>query len=254
MRRFSFVDEMAAASEFDGGDVVRKTGLRNFVLSPYVGRVLYSSPKTGKVMVQWPWGPEQESPVELVKDVSATRQQLLRDESFDTWEKCFSLNRSASVISLSQRIARSHALARAIVAAYEHKTLPLWRAACKAWHSGTDEVRAYMLLSASHGEEFGDEAVRNTISNLYEHGRRLSIYWKDKQRKYKVTQKEHATGRYQCARCRGIMTPRTYTHGQRVLMCKTCGFTIHPSDLIAPGKSPGIVQDAPLDDLLPHTS
>lgn len=251
MRRFSFVDEMAAAKEFDGGDVVRKTGLRDFVLSPYVGRVLYSSPKTGKVTVQWPWGAEQESATELIKDMSESRQPPARDDSYDTWEKCFSIGRSAS--SPAWKIARSHALAKAVVDAYEHRTLPLWRAACKHWHVGTDDVRAYMLLASSHGEEFGDEAVRNTISNLYEHGRRLSIYWKDKQRKYKVTQKEHTTGRYQCARCRGVMSPRTYTHGQRVLMCKTCGFTIHPSDLInpgTPGPEPEPEPDAPLPEFL----
>src|SRR5688572_460220 len=85
MRRIAFVDEVAASAAFSSGDVVRKTSMRDFVLSPYAGRVLYSSPKTGKVMVQWPWGSEQESPHELVKDLSGDYAPPIHNSSYSTW-------------------------------------------------------------------------------------------------------------------------------------------------------------------------
>lgn len=208
--RTAFVDEQAIARGFSPGDLVRKTGTGDFLLSPYVGRVLYANPRTGTVQVQWPWGDGQEAPSELVKDLSGLATSAAVDTSYSTLEKT--------------RYAR-------IAAAYESRTLPLWRAACEAWHCEMPEVTAYVRMSGVFGQEFGQDAVRLTVANLYECSRRLAIYWNGGKRKYKVTKKEVDSGKLSCPRCRDLLRPRTYRAGQRVLMCTKCGFSIHPKDL-----------------------
>lgn len=227
--RTAFVDERLLAAEFCTGDVVRKTGLRDLVLTPYVGRVVYSNTETGKVQVQWPWGSEQESPVELVK--MGTEDWVppeAADQTYSSWEQARHTDGKA--------VAKDDAkwrkgLASRVVAAYEERTLPLYRAACESWHCGIPEIEAFTRMATVFGEEFGSDAVRITVSNLYGLGRRIAIYWKNNKRKYRVTQKEKDSKKFACPRCKGLLRPRVYRQGRRILLCKDCGFSISPSDL-----------------------
>lgn len=226
----AFVDERLMAAEFGTGDVVRKTGLRDFTLTPYVGRVLYSNVETGKVHVQWPWGAEQESPAELVRLADPhSIPPLAADQSYSTWEKSRHVD-GKDVDKADTKWRKS--LAARVVSGYEARTLPLWRAACEAWHCGMPEVETFVKMSSVFADEYGEEAVRLTVANLYELGRRLAIYWKDNKRRYKTTQEEQDTKKFACPRCKGLLRPRVYRQGRRILLCKTCGFSIHPKDLI----------------------
>lgn len=228
MLRKAFIDDQLAARQFNTGETVRKSGLRGFLLSPYAGRVLYSNADTGVVQVQWPWGAELEFASELVHDVSFTLRPPTMDQSYSTWEGARNLNDSGNVEADSQF---RNSLASEIVFGYERMTLPVYRAACKAMHEGLDEVTAFITLSKDMADTFGTDTVRRTVANLFEAGRRMAIYWVDPKRQYRVTQKEKNVGVLSCPRCRGSLKPRTYRQGKRVLMCKGCGFTIHPKDL-----------------------
>jgi len=242
---------MAAAGEFNTGDVVRKTGLRDFFPSPYVGRVLYSNSRTGKVQVQWPWGAMQESPVELIRDASEDfTPPLAMDQHYWSYEGCYHEDgkdtqkaddkwRKKLSDKVASRYLHHNKLAQ-IIEKYEADTLPVYRAACKAWHFGLDEVTALRKISAELANEFGTDAIRLTIANLYELGRRLAIYWKDNSRRYKVTKREKESGDLYCPRCakdkdgnRSVLKPRTYRQNKRVYSCAKCGFHISPKDLIA---------------------
>lgn len=226
----AFVDERLIAGEFGTGDVVRKTGLRDFAMSPYVGRVLYSNVETGKVHVQWPWGAEQETPSELLRlDESHGMPPVTVDQGLSTWER--TRHEDGKAIDKIDTKWRKSLAARA-ADAYEESTLPLWRAACEAWHCQMPEVETYVKMVAAFGEEYGEDAVRLTVANLYELGRHVAIYWKDKKRRYKTTQQEKDSKKFACPRCRGNLRPRVYRQGRRFLLCKTCGFSIHPKDLI----------------------
>lgn len=238
----AFVDEVAMAREFTTGDVVRKTDLRDFVFAPYVGRVLYSNLATGKVSVQWPWGEEQESPTQLVKDTSNDYvPPVASDQGYSTWEKSrWTAGKEVEKADakwrkkLSSRVAEKWergTIAQRVAAAYEFHTLPVWRLSCKCLHHGMSEVETFKRVSAEFSGAYGFNAVALTVSNLYELGRRIALYWKDTKRRYKVTQKEHSSQQLSCPRCHNILKPRVYRQGQKLLSCKSCGFSIHPSDL-----------------------
>jgi len=229
MLRTAFVDDQLYAREFNTGDVVRKAGLRDFVLTPYVGRVLYSNVDTGKVHVQWPWGAIEEPATELIKDASTFYPPPVMDQSYSTWEGSRNVN-SPEVVKADDKWRSS--LASRITQKYEERTLPLYRAACEAWHCEMPEIEAYVKMAAVFGPEFGDDAVRITIANLYGLGRQVAIYWKDSKRRYKITQKEKASGKISCPRCKAMMKPRVYRQGRKVLQCDGCGFSIHPKDLV----------------------
>ncbi len=229
MFRTAFVDDCLIAREFKSGDIVRKAGYRDFVLSPYVGRVIYSSPDSGKVHVQFPWGAEEVPASELVIDRSESFQPpLAADQSYSTHEMSRNIN-SPEVVKADDKWRKS--LASQIVDGYEHYTLPIWRAACEAWFCEMPEVEAFQKMSAIFGPRYGQEAVRLTVANLYELGRRLAIYWKNPKRRYKTTQKEKSSGKLGCPRCHGELKPRVYRHGGRVMLCKGCGFVINPRDI-----------------------
>lgn len=227
--RLAFVDDMLQAREFKTGDVVRKAGYRDFVVSPYAGRVLYSNPDTGKVHVQWPWGAEESVASELVIDTSGDYLPPLQaDQSYSTHEMGRHINSPESVKADAKWRKK---LSSQIVDRYEQETLPLWRAACEAWHCEMPEIECFTKMAMVFGPEYGQEAVRLTVANLYELGRRLALYWKDPKRRYKTTQKEKQSGKYSCPRCKNPLKPRVYRHGGRVMLCKTCGFAIHPNDV-----------------------
>lgn len=236
----AFVDEPLAARDFGPGDVVRRMVRGGGFLSPYVGRVVFSNRSTGKVEVQWPWGSEQESPTELVRDTSGHFPPSSADQTYVTWDAV----RSVSSLSKEEigklddasawkRILSSDApLSRRIASAYEARTAPMWRAACESWHRGESEMEAFDRVASTFGDEFGYEAARVTVSNLYGLGRHLALYWKDNKRRYRVTQKEKSSGKMTCPRCKNTLKPHTYRAGQRVHLCRTCGFSIHPKDLV----------------------
>ncbi len=229
MLKKAFTDDQLYAREFNSGDIVRKAGLHGNLLSPFSGRVIYSSPDIGRVSVQWPWGVEQETASELIHDGTTPGRPSQMDQSYHTWESSRNIN-SPNVVEADAKWRKT--LASSIVSKYETKTLPLYRAACEAWYCGMGEVDTYVKMASVFGPEFGTDAIRITISNVYEAGRRLAIYWKNNKRKYRVTQRELKTGVLQCPRCKNSLKPRVYRQGNRVFQCKTCGFTIHPKDCI----------------------
>jgi predicted RNA-binding Zn-ribbon protein involved in translation (DUF1610 family) len=245
MQRTAYVDEMAAASEFHTGDIVRKTGLRDNLHTPYVGEVLFSNPRTGKVQVQWPWGAMQESSVELIRDTSEDfRPPLAMDQQYWSYEGCYHLDgkevekvdnkwRKKLSTNIAGTFLRQNML-NSIVSTYERETMPLYRAACKAFHFDLDEVEAFRRISAVLSEDYTTDAIRLTVSNLY----KLAIYWKDTTRRYRVTKSEKADGKLYCPRCakdengnRSELKARVYRQGKKVYTCGRCGFHISPKDL-----------------------
>lgn len=230
MLRTAFVDDQLYAREFNSGDIVRKAGVRGLLLSPYVGRVLYSDVDTGKVSVQWPWGVESESATELVKDTTGDYSSpATTDQSYPTWES--SRWTSSPSISKADETWRN-----SISSAFERDSLPVWRAACSEWHRGSDEVEAVFRVASDMSSDYGFDVIRRTVANLYGLGRRIAIYWKDSNRRYRVTQREMNSGKRTCPRCGSAshLKPIKYRHQSQVLSCRNCGFSIHPRDLVYP--------------------
>lgn len=271
--RLAFVDDMQAAKDFASGDVVRKMGIQELVTAPYVGYVVYSNPRTGKVHVQWPWGAEEEAATSLIRDITGdVPPNSSLNQSYSTWEMARHINDPATLKAdakwrkgLASRVADKFVAADRIlkiISAHERKTIPIWQAACHAYHHGIGEIETFRLLAAEFGEEYGLEAVRLTVANLWEAGRnpssREALYWKDGNRRYKVTKREKDSKKLTCPRCKGTMRPRTYRHGKRVLQCPKCGFSIAPKDLIWDAEQPDAGQpdngqpDAGQPDLKVH--
>ena len=102
MLRTAFVDDKLFAREFNSGDVVRKSGIRDLVLTPYVGRVIYSNADTGKIQVQWPWGVIEEVASELIHDTSGYFAPPSMDQSYSTWESSRNVN-SPEVVKADEK-------------------------------------------------------------------------------------------------------------------------------------------------------
>src|SRR3989304_593812 len=189
MYRVAFIDNQLLALDFHSGDAVQRGGLHDFFLTPYVGRVLYSNPATGRVTVQWPWGAEQESPAELVK----LNNELIQyfppsiDQSYSSLDQAKNTDDKDTLKSDAKW--RKSLASRAVVR-FEEEAKPVWREACRLWHQNTDEIEAFQRLSSKFGDRFSHDVVRLTISNLYNMGKRFAIYWRDKNRQYRVTKKE----------------------------------------------------------------
>lgn len=226
-RRIAFTDNVEAAKDFATGDIVRRLSYRGHTMSPFIGRVLYSNVQTGTVTVQWPWGVEQESPTELLVDLQPDHAPpMALDQIYSTWESTRYINDKATQ---KEDDKWRKSLAFDIAVSYEKKTLPLYRAACKAWYNGLDQIQAFKKLSSSFDDIFGSDAIRLTISNTY----KQAIYWKDNSRRYRVTKKEKASGKLRCPRCSGEnMKPRTYRQGKKLIQCRDCGFSISQKDLV----------------------
>lgn len=255
--RTAFVDDMQAAKDFATGDIVRRMGYREMLPGPFAGRVIYSNPYTGKVHVQWPWGAEEEPATELIRDLSGeVAANLAVDQIYSTWEQAKLTDEDVArgvenrwfegLLDKSRKWRkklaasvpeRSALLVPKIVSRYERRTRPLWRAACRAWYDGLDEMQAFRRLLSSHSPDFGVDAVRVTVANLYglasSPDPRFALYWKDHNRRYKVTQREQQLGKLRCPRCGQFrIKPRTYRQGKKILLCHNCGFSISPKDLI----------------------
>ena len=237
----SFVDDKEYAKEFRTGDRVRKTGLRDFVLTPYAGRVLYSNTDTGVVSVQWPWGVENNAPTELVLELSGDYgYPVTTDQSYETWESSRWTSTEPDVDdvrALPAADARDKkwrkSLSSVLVKEFELHTMPVYRAACKAWYDGVSEVNAIFRLSSEFSDKFGYDVVRRTVGNLYELGHRIAIYWGNSNRQYRVTQTEKSSGKLKCPRCAQTLKPRTFrANNRRLMQCRACGFSIHSRDLV----------------------
>lgn len=227
MRKVAFVDERALARDFHTGDIVQRTGLRDLFLAPYYGRVLYSDYECGFVMVHWPWGVDQESPAELViVNNDDVLPPLDVDQTYSTWEGArhglYGDDQDQGHPGLAARVASK----------YERQTIPIWREACRYIHSGADEIQTFQNVYRKFQDDFSADAVRLTVSNLFNFGRRLAIYWRSTNRQYKVTKREKSSGSLYCPRCGSPLKPRIYRQGKKVLQCRMCGFSIHPADLL----------------------
>jgi len=230
--RFAFVDEVLYSKEFNTGDCVRKTGLRDFVLTPYAGRVLYSDTDTGVVVVQWPWGAENNYPSELVIDKSGDFGTPNMDQSYSTWE---STRYKDDPDTLKNDVKWRKSLASDISEEFSRLTLPIYKAACKAWYQELPEMEVLVTLSSIYSPKYGFEPVRKSVDDVYSSGRRIAIYWGSSNRKYRVTQSEMVTGKYKCPRCGNGLKPRTFRHLKRLMSCggpSGCGFSIHNKDLL----------------------
>jgi predicted RNA-binding Zn-ribbon protein involved in translation (DUF1610 family) len=221
----AFVDERALAQHFKTGDTVQKASLRDFTPAPYYGRVLYANPETGVVVVQWPWGAEQEYPSTLNRVMVGEAGSPTPD--FNQWYENWDAARHGDDADTGYS-----AMSAKIASEFELKTMPLWKAACKLMHHGADEVAAFRSLSAEFGDEFGADTIRRTAANLYETSRRMAVYWHDSKRRYRVTRRERDSKVYTCPRCKSILKPRVFRQNQKVFACRGCGFTIHPEDLL----------------------
>jgi hypothetical protein len=225
--RVAFVDDQLYAREFRTNDVVRKTGLRDFVLTPYVGRVLYSNHDTGVVSVQWPWGQELNSPTELVKDKSGDWSPPEKlDQAYSTWE---STRWTADDDIIKKDAQWRKKLASSLVDEFEKLTLPVYKAACNAWYHQIPEVDAISRISSHFERDFGFDVVRRTVGNLYAQGRRIAIQWNKSSHKYQISQEEEETGQYGCPNCGTMMDSSLHPH---ILQCGACGAGFNRSTLV----------------------
>jgi len=230
MHRTAYVDDKLFAAEFRTGDTVRKSNIREFILTPFVGRVLFSNTDTGKVSVQWPWGAEQEDPTMLVKSASADGLPPgIVDTSYDTWEKARYTGDSETAKSDAKWRT---SLATSIVDDFNHHTSTVRYAAQLAIYEGMSEETALNRIASVFGEKYGNDAVASVVADVYEGARRFAIYRKDSARKYQVSRSERAAGHLRCPRCAGGLKNRTYRHGQTIKQCRECGFSIANDDLV----------------------
>ncbi len=228
--RFSFVDDQKAARGFSTDDIVKKPGNRGIWVSPYSGVVVFSNTKTGVVQVQWPWGVENEQASELINLGKDAALSSLYKEQYDTGYSTYERGVHSDSKEDLKKDEEYRKSISSIINKFEDKTYPVYLAACKAMHDGLDPISAFTRLS-KFSQYYGSNAVITTISNLYNKAERIAIYWKDSKRRYRTTRKEKSSGKYSCPRCREMLKPRVYRQGRSVLLCKNCGFTIHPKDL-----------------------
>lgn len=238
MKKVAYVDNQLMALEFNSGDIVQRGGLHDFFLTPYMGRVIVSNPDTGRIQVQWPWGIEEETPTELIRvnpDNATHIPPLIVDQSYSTWDMSRHMNDEGTLKAdekWRKKLTASENMTSRVIRRYEKRTMPIWREACKSWHCGETEINSFKRLSSLFSDRFGEDAVRITIANLYGTGRKLAIYWKDSNRKYKVTKQEQESGKLACPRCKSTLKSRVYKHGGKLFQCASCGFCIKQSDLI----------------------
>lgn len=227
--RVAFTDDVLYAKEFITGDCVRKTGIRDFVLTPFPGRVVYSNTDTGVVMVQWPWGAESNYASELVHDKSGDFVVPFMDQTYKTWESARYTNTPEDIRD-GEKFRKS--IASSILQDYSNLVKPVYHAACKMWYQEIPEVEALVKLSSDFSDNYGFEVVRSTIQDIYDTGKRIAIYWGSSNRKYRMTKSEKTSGRVACPRCSSVLQPRTYRHARKIMQCRNCGFSIHNKDLM----------------------
>ena len=233
MRRVAFIDDQLLCRDFRTDDVVRKSSLRDYVLTPYSGRVLFSNPRTGKVAVQWPWGVESESPAELVKVIADHFAPVSHEDGVSTHEGAVhKKNEDTKKANSEWRKGFASELARELKNEFEAQNKTVYHAACKALHDDMPEVKARELLVHKFAASHGFDTVNSITGDVYGQGYRLAIYWAAAMRKYKRTRNEVASKRYSCPRCRTGMSPLRFRFRQDLHQCGACGFAIDKTDLM----------------------
>lgn len=225
--RTAFIDDKLAAQEFHTGDTVRKPGLSGIWISPYAGKVLWSNVNTGKVEVQWPWGAESESATELILSPNDHVAAPNYDQSYSSWEGVRNID-SPEVLKSDEKWRKSLA---SVLSTHLSQLKTVRYAACKYASNDAPEALTSYLLSIKFSS-LDPEIINHEVNSVYSHGRRLAIYWKDTGRRFRVTQREQNSGILECPRCDGILKPRVYRQGRRVLLCRICGFIVRPKDLL----------------------
>jgi len=223
--RVAFVDDQLSARQFHTNDVVRKPGVRGIFISPYVGKVLWANVSTGKIMVQWPWGSALEDPTELIIDRTSDFEAPSYDQSYSSYEGAVNIDSSEDPKAKSRQ-STSDILAMKWDLARERAKVSVHR----AMDDGLTKSQIVNLVSSAF-PLIGKVNVSTIVDDEFRYGRRLAIYWRDKKRLYRVTQKERASGVMGCPRCKGALKRRVYREAKRIWMCRTCGFSIHPEDL-----------------------
>ncbi len=190
------------AKFFTKGDVVRKPGNTGKFLSPYTGTVLSSNEKTGAVIVQWPWGTEQEFPSELVLDTSGDFAGQPFDSSYSSWDMVNSNRRTASDNRISVH-------------------------ACKLASISVSEDDAIFMLNNRYSCDTSSE-----VNRVYEHGKRLASYWTNSHNKYHLSIEEIETGKFFCPRCKFAMDKSKDNIGQKTHKCDKCKFVVYPHEVM----------------------
>jgi hypothetical protein len=244
MYRVAFVDDQLLCKDFKADDSVRKTSLRDYILTPYVGKVLFSNERIGKVAVKWPWGIESESPAELVKVVDANFVANESVDSYDTHESASANRTKFKKTSSDRKLSFADASAKEMRNEFETLNKPVYIAAAKSIHDGKSEIQARHDLVWKFAKDFGYDAVNDIVNDVYGQGYRLAIYWKASQRKYQLTKSEISSGKMNCPRCRKAMGKVRYKHQTSLSQCKRCGFAITHEDILksAPMEEPKITE------------
>lgn len=217
--RYAFVDDRLYAKEFRTNDCVRKTGLRDFVLTPYAGRVLYSNPDTGVVVVQWPWGAENNTPTELVHDKSGDWGLPMLDQSYKTWE---SERYSGTEVSSQADSRWRKSLAATVHNDYLRSVKPLYVACSRLVYDSISETQAPHYLS-NYRSRYGSTVINEVVKDVYSEAKRIAIKYTKSTNKYSVTAEEMEAG-LSCPRCSTSMGGQGQIK-KVMIQCPACGFT-----------------------------
>jgi hypothetical protein len=233
MFKFAFVDDQMLCKDFRTDDVVRKSSLRDYVLTPYSGRVLFSNPRTGKVAVQWPWGVESESPAELVKMENSYKLPIQQNSGYDTYESAtHTRNDDTKKANAEWRKSVASEITESLKRDFEASHKNVYHAACKQLHDDKSEKQAKEIIRLKFAATNGFDACDSIVGDVYGQGFRLALYWKAQQRRYQSTRREKATKRYSCPKCRELMKPLRYRFKEDLNHCGVCGFTIYGGDIL----------------------
>lgn len=217
MKRTAYVDNRLLAQAFKPGDVVRRSELMDAFVTPYVGRVVFVNTGMGIIDVQWPWGREQEMPVELIKELSGDWAPPEFITDYSSWDMEAHL---------------SPLLSKRVAACYNNKINKCYQCTCKALHYGADiETALDVFDSASDGIE--PELVNRLSSYIFGKPRH-AIYYKASPRKYQMTKAEMKLRDPQCPKCRSAMKTARISKSEKVYRCSNheCKFMIHPNDVL----------------------
>lgn len=217
MNRTAYIDNQYLARQFSTGDTVRKTDLIDTFALPYVGRVIYSNPSTGHVMVQWPWGAEQSTAVELIKDTSGDVEAPVYFDDYCTYEKA---------VHISTPIAKRVAARYAACAQKCHSCT------CKAIHYGAGKEEALRVFN--HLASVLDSKTANAIHRRIFGTDRVALYYKSSPRKYQMSKREEESRYPLCPKCKCTMRPAKVSKVIHVYRCTgpECRFMIHPEDVV----------------------
>lgn len=220
MDRTAYVDNRYLAKQFKTGDVVRKTDLIDTFASAYVGRVIYSNPLTGVITIQWPWGAEQATPADIIKDQSNDIEAPLYFDDYSSYDKSSMMH-----TSIAQRVA----------AKYASCAKTCYSCTCKAIHYGASKevaLEVFNRLSASLAAE-----TRDILYNRIFTDKRVALYYKSSPRKYQMSKGEEKRRTAACPKCKSVMRPAKISKNAHVFRCSNseCKFMIHPEDVLRRG-------------------